>query len=373
VKLPDETVLRQRLYEELDPGEISPAPVAAVFRRSRTVRARRLALITSGVAVIAAAVSVLAVLAPGRTLPTPNGPAGGRVFASGTANGRVWRLAAVNLADPGYRCLPGIVVNGQDGDLLQPGFLPGLTLGDVAFLAVYPGRPSIGFAFLQLRPGVSSVTAHLGDRTRLGLRPVTVTVCGQQFRLAGFEYPRQGVTRITARSAQGRPISYTPLADYFNPASPLQTGTWVNVQGAAGNVAAGEIGSGTIGGTPWRMKVTLGPDGECFTSQIGPAGPGFAASICVTVGAPPKGASLTPLPYGAAVIWYAGTANSRTTYLLAHLSNGTTSRLVPAVVGGRKYFVLAVADRVKLTRLTLYDTHRHVLADITSIPRISIK
>ena len=84
-----------------------------------------------GVAVIAAAVGVLAV-SPGTTLHAPNGPAGGGVFASGTANGRVWRLAAVNLADPGYRCLPGVVVTGQNSDLLRPGFLPGLPLGNVA-------------------------------------------------------------------------------------------------------------------------------------------------------------------------------------------------------------------------------------------------
>ena len=195
-----------------------------------------------GVAVIAAAVGVLAV-SPGTTLHAPNGPAGGGVFASGTANGRVWRLAAVNPADPGYRCLPGLVVTGQNSDLLQPGFLPGLPLGNVAFLAVHPAGRASGFAFLQLRPGVSRVTADLGDGTRLRLRPVTV--CGQRFRLARFRYPRQGVTRITARSAQGRPIGYTPLADYFSPASPLQTGTWINEQAAASNVASGQIGSAT--------------------------------------------------------------------------------------------------------------------------------
>jgi hypothetical protein len=372
VKLPDEAALRRRLHEEIDLAEISPAPVEAVFRRYRAVRARRLAVITSGVAVIAAAVGVLAV-GPGRTLHAPNEPAGGGVFASGTANGRVWRLAAVNLADPGYRCLPGVVVNGQNGDLLQPGFLPGLALGNVAFLAVYPGRPGIGFAFLQLRPGVSRVTADLGDGTRLRLRPVTVTLCGQRFRLAGFRYPRQGVTRITARSVQGRPIGYTPLADYFNPASPLQTGTWINEQAAASNVASGQIGSGNVGGMSWRMKVTLGPDGECFSSQLGPAGAVGGASICAPVDAPPQGASLTPLPFAtpaSTVIWYPGTVNARTAHLLAHLSNGTTRRLVPAVVGGRKYFVLAVAEGVKLTRLTLYDIHRHVLADITFFPRV---
>jgi hypothetical protein len=384
VKLTDEAALRRRLHEEIELAEVGPAPVEAVFRHRRAARARRLAVITSGVAVIAAALGVLAVRtpggpggappgpsgrpSPGTTLHTPNGTAGGGVFASDTANGRRWRLAAVNLADPGYRCLPGVVLNGQNGDLLQPGFLPGLALGYAAFLAVSPGRPGIGFAFLQLRPGVSRVTADLGDGTRLGLRPITVTVCSQQFRLAGFEYPRQGVTRITARSAQGRQIGYTPLADIFNPASPLQAGTWVNDLGATANVASGEIGSGTIGGRSWGMKVTLGPNGECFDSTGAVGG----SSICTPVSAPPKGASLN-LPFAmpaGAVILYPGTVSARTAYLLAHLSNGTTRRLVPAVVAGRKYFVFAVADRVKPTRLTLYDTHRRVLEDITSFPRV---
>jgi DNA-binding NarL/FixJ family response regulator len=60
----------------------------------------------------------------------------------------------------------------------------------------------------------------------------------------------------------------------------------------------------------------------------------------------------------------------RTAYLQAHLSNGATRRLAPAVVGGRKYAALAVAKGVKLARPTLYDTRRHVLADITSFPPV---
>ncbi len=386
----DEAALRRRLHEEIDLSEIGPAPVEAVFRRYRTIRARQWAAITSGAAVIAVAAGVLAVGGPGQpgvvtpgssARPNPGSTltasARGGVFASGTANGRRWRLAAVNLANPGYRCLPGVVVNGQNGDLLQPGILPGL--GNVAFLAVNPGRPGIGFAFLRLRPGVSDLIASLGDGTRLRLRPVTVTVCGQRFRLAGFDYqyPRQGVTQIAARSAQGRPIGYTPLADYFSPASPYQDGTWINLQAATGNVASGEIGSGTIGGTSWRMQVTLGPDGECFASYVpaasyvGPAsaGGGASASLCTPVGASPKGASLSPFPMPAGTqAWY-GTVNARTAYLRAHLSNGRTTPLVPAVVGGRKYIALAVSEGVKLTRLILYDTHGHVLADLTSFPR----
>ena len=73
------------------------------------------------------------------------------------------------------------------------------------------------------------------------------------------------------------------------------------------------------------------------------------------------------MPAGALI--YAGTVNARTAYLRAHLSNGRTTPLVPAVVGGRKYIVVAVGKGVKLTRLILYDTHQHVLADITSFPR----
>lgn len=378
MKLTDEAALRRRLHEEIDRAEVRPAPVEAVFRRYRTVRARRLSAVVTGAAVIAAAIGVL-VAHPPASPPgfgtTPSGPGHGGVFASGTVNGKVWRLAAVNLADPGYRCLPGVVLDGQNGDLLQPGFLPGQALGDAAFWAATPGRPGIGFAFLLLRPGVSAVTADLGDGTRRHLRPVVLRVCGQRFRLAGFEYPRQGVRRIVARSAQGRPIGYTPLADYFNPASSFQDGTWINVQGAAGNVASGEIGSGSIGGTSWGMKVTLGPAGECFGSQLGPGGAATGSSVCQPVSVPSKGVSLTPIPLpmpAGAVIWicYPGTVNAGTVYLLAHLSNGMTRRLVPAVVGGRKYFVLAVAKGVKLTRLTLYDTHRRVLANLKSFPPV---
>jgi hypothetical protein len=325
--------------------------------------------------VLAAAVAVLVIRAPAGPAGQPQGPGSSPhagVFAAGTANGRRWSLAAVNLADPGYRCLPGVVIDGQNGDLLQPGFLPGLPLGNAGFLAVNPGRPAAGFAFVWLRPGVTSVAASLGDGTRLALRPVTVSVCGQHFRLAGLRWPRQGVTRIAARSAQGHRISYTPPTDIFTPDSPFQDGLWVNAQAATGNAAAGEIGSGRIGGTPWRMDVTLGTEGECFTANEGQPSAAGSASICAPVSPPPRGAALTSVPYarpGGVLVWFMGTVNARTAYLRAHLSDGQVTRLVPTVVGGRKYIAVGVRDGVRLTRLTLYGAHGQVLADVTSLPR----
>jgi len=68
--------------------------------------------------------------------------------------------------------------------------------------------------------------------------------------------------------------------------------------GSGRQVASGQIGSGSIGGTSWRMKVTLGPEGVCFGSDT--------PSVCAPVGAPSKGASLAPIPFPippGAVIW----------------------------------------------------------------------
>ena len=267
-----------------------------------------------GVAVIAAAVGVLAV-SPGTTLHAPNGRPVGvsshpapRTAGCGGWPRSTWPTPATGACRGSLS--PGRIVTccglASCRDCLWA--------TSRSWRSTPAGRAS-GFAFLQLRPGVSRVTADLGDGTRLRLRPVTVTVCGQRFRLARFRYPRQGVTRITARSAQGRPIGYTPLTDYFNPASPLQTGTWINEQAAASNVASGQIGSGNVGGMSWRMKVTLGPDGECFRSQLGPVGAVGGASICAPVHAPRRAPPSPPLPFATpagAVIWYPGTVNART-------------------------------------------------------------
>ena len=366
----EEAALRRQLHAEVDVADPGPAPVEAVFRRSRTLRVRRVFAVVAGTAVIAAAAGV--VVTAGRQAPSVPGQGGG-VFASGTANGKPWRLAAVNLADPGYRCLPGVLVNGRSGDLLQRGFMPGFGLGSIAFLALNSGRPGVGFAFIQLRPGVRDVRAFLGDGTRLRLHPVTMTLCNQQFRLAGFEYPRQGVKRMVARSSDGRTLSYAPMADYFDPASPFQTGTWINVAAATGDAASGEIGSGRVGGMPWHMRVTLGPAGECYTSAVGPNSQRGSASVCGPVGPAPVRASLIVLPYAtptSVLFWYAGTVSAQTAQARAQLSDGSTITVVPSVVGGRTYLALATRDQVRLTRLVLYDSQRRVLATVTSFPKI---
>jgi len=375
VKLTDEEDLRRRLHAEADRAEVGPAPVEAVFRRSRATRTRQLAALGSAAVVLAAAATVLIVRAHAGPAGRPPGlasPGGSRIFAAGAANGSKWSLAVANLADTSPWCLPGVVLDGQNGDVLQPGFVKGMALGNAAFLAVSPGRPAAGFAFLRPRPGVTGVVASLGDGTRLALRPVTVSVCGQSFRLAGFRWPRQGVTRITARSPQGHRISYTPPAGIFDPASPFQAGLWVNVEGATGYAADGTIGFGRTGGTPWKMDVTLGPEGECFTAHLGTPGDVGSASICAPVSAPPRDAALTSVPFArpaGTLVWFMGTVSGRTATVRADLSSGQATRIVPTLIGGRKYIAVGVREGVRLTRLTLYGADGRVLAVVTSLPR----
>ena len=124
MNLTDDQLLRQRLHEEFGALEISPAPVLRVTGRGRGVRARRRVL-AAGLVVLA----VLGVVAAGRlsktatgstvTLNAPNPAAPGGVFASGTADGKRWTLAVRNIAAAGsHRCVPAVMFNGRDGDVL---------------------------------------------------------------------------------------------------------------------------------------------------------------------------------------------------------------------------------------------------------------
>jgi hypothetical protein len=372
VNVSDEADLSRRLSEEIDLPDFGPAPVDAVFRGSRVIARRRLA----GIACAAAALAVVAGVLAARTGAGHGGgpgsgttisPAGG-MFASGSIGGHRWRLAVANLADPGRACLPGVVLNSGNGDLLQPGFVRNFALGNVGFLEPNPGRPGPGWAFVWLRPGVHDVAAVFSGGRRQPLRVVTVAACGQRFRLAGLGFPHS-VLRITALSAQGRRTSYAPPPDLFNPASGLQDGQWFNIEGATSPAVSGIVAAGRTHGIAWQVRVTLGPNGECFGVEIPPSS--RSASICSTIGEPPRVSSLMPVPYAVGsrrlLIWYPGVVNARTAYAVARLSDGTTRRLVPAIVGGRTYLALGTDGRATLVRLTLYDSHGHMLGSATAV------
>jgi hypothetical protein len=80
-------------------------------------------------------------------------------FAGGTADGRQWELVAENIADPGFRCVPAVSINGNDADPLfaDPDPQEQSPVGDPAFVTV-GSRPIAGltglpgYGYLQFWP-----------------------------------------------------------------------------------------------------------------------------------------------------------------------------------------------------------------------------
>jgi hypothetical protein len=391
----DERILRRRLHEELGAVEPPPAPVDAVTRRGRSIRARRRSTVVAASATLAAALAI-AMSLPGASRPQPVAPtrhkvtlnvpdprAPGGVFASGTANGRPWRLAVQNIAGPRPSCLPAVMLNGHDGNPIFGRPRAHSPVPNAAFLPDVPGEPGIGFFFAQVGPVVTTLSALLKDGTRLAAHPVTVPRCGQQLRLVGFAYPASGLKAISVylddryvRLSDQPVFVYRPPSAIFSPRSYLPgvtpAGIWVGITGTHGVAASGVIASGKADSRSWRLSMTLGPAGQCYTGSATGGGPPDQAEECVPIEPFPDGVDLTSVPFPAApqLAGYAGLVSPRTAYLMASLSDGTIRRLVPVDIGGRKYFGLAIGHGTTLVGLTVHDAAGHPFGIATSVSAV---
>jgi hypothetical protein len=393
VNIADEQVLRQKLREEIGRADAGPPPVDAAIRRGKAIRVRRRVITAAAAPVLAAVVAVWALASggpgkpgpvvgsgPGVTLNAPDPGAPGGVFASGTADGQPWTLAAANIAGTAPWCLPAVMLGGHTGDVLFGATGGGPAISNPAFLTDIPGRPGIGVAFVQLKPEVTKIVAALPGGS-VSQRPVTLTLCGQRFHLAGFAFgnARRGIKSITAYSALGQEETLDlPPATFTAgtlPSGTFSAGVWDNLDTSpADNQASSAdtpIGAGRVDGISWTIKTGLGLFGQCYTGAAVAGSDSGQARECLPVEAPPRGIALAWVPFPAttaAITGYAGLVSPRTAYLVASLSSGATRRLAPDSLGGRKYISLAVGRGSRLVRLTLYDAVGHPFATTTSIP-----
>jgi hypothetical protein len=397
----DEQALSRRLHQELDALPAPAAPVGAVIRRGAAQRARRWAATASGLAAAAAVAAAVPLLA-GHAQPAahlrhdvrashavPSGTTGstgqpaapvltGSTFAAGTASGRPWQLSVRNIADPGARCLPAILLNATDGYLPPAGAGVAGGIASLAFLLSPPGQPTIGYAALRVPPDVTRLTVGLRDGRTLALRPVPVQACGRRLPLAGFSYPRSGVATITAYAGAQVLARVTPPASLFTgagsyaaPGTPgsagstlrLVPGVWQQLWRSQGAVASGVVASGRLGGTRWRISVQLGAAGDCFLGATFDGHAATQATYCMPISVPPAGPGTLQRflieQHGASgsagLTGYAGLVSPRTAYLVARLSDGRPLRIRPAQVGGRQYVALALPAGLTLTEVTGYD------------------
>jgi hypothetical protein len=378
-------------------GEDSGTSRWSQLRRRRSVWVTAGALGLAGV--VAAAIVVrpapaaepsLAPHAPPLPVTVPvSGVAGADgVFARGTADGHAWQLAVQDIADPGYRCIPAITVNGNDADPVYP------AAGNGADVTLGPAAPGIGFAFVQVPDGIARLAA---DGQRLPV--VTATACGLRYRLTGFAYRLTSPPQITAVGGhpgwpKRRPATSSavpgsavpidaipawpdglelPLISEPSTAVPQPDGMWNNVGPTSADNARGDIASGKS----WSVTLAFSVTGDCYEFSSGdatgipqvsvcgpistPDGPETILALPLSLSFPPAG---HPVPTG-----YAVRVSPATAHLRATLSDGSAQLVTPRVVDGRRYAAFSVGSSLRLKRLTWLDAAGRAFASTTALPR----
>jgi hypothetical protein len=389
VNVTDDQRLRQRLREEFGALEISPPPVLRVTSRGQGMRTRRRTLAIGGLA-LAVAGGVLSVHVTGGqkaaappavrvSVPDPAAPGG--VFASGTADGKPWKLAVRNIATaaPGTPwCLPAVMFNGRYGNVLYPVTNGAQAFGNPAYLADIPGFPGVGAIFTQVKPNVTKVIATLPGGRSLTVRPVRVSGCGgERFLLAGFAFGNaQGVpTMLTVEGA-----GFAEALGLAHPGvfGPTARGVWANTDKNRADIASSRgaqpIGTGTLAGMTWHVRTALGLFGQCYTATLrGPGGGrGQSADQCVPVAAPPHVVALDPVSIPGAATQlhgYAGLVNPGTARVVVSISNGASLTIRPVRWTGRAYIAFAVPPGCRVDLLVLYDAGGHLFATTTTLSR----
>jgi hypothetical protein len=365
--------LRRAMQDTLQAVPASHLPLEAIIRRGQVIRLRRAGAAVGAFALAGiVALSSLALHASQPPTVPPAAPAitagPDGVFARGTADGHPWRLAVQNIADPGYRCLPAITINGTDADQVYPA--PGNAAG------VALGRAQgTEFAFIQLPAGIGGVIIN-GQRT---VPAVAVTACGYRYRLVGFSFSLAGELRVTlAKPYPGWPTDVFVPTVYAPPAAQAASaqpgGVWINTYAAPGEAAVATVASGRLpGGHTWIIKLQFAPGGDCYefygSGSLGSAQMGYCGPVSTPDG--PETIMALPLGFtdGTAATGYAVQVSPGTDLLRATLSNGSTEAATPIVVAGRKYAAFIVPNPLRLTKLTWLDAAGRVIASTTAVPR----
>lgn len=378
----DERDLHERLDRALETIVPRQAPVDDTIRRGATIRRRRrragAAAATVACAGLVAGLVVLASARPSETTSSSASQASGRpavttpgpnasfgVIASGSVDGKSWRLDAR---------APGTHGTSQDQEIVG---VSGPAFGDAGMYETVPvlRAPSavpVSFSGISsteaqaqygaVRGDVSYVKVRLSDGSALTVRPVNLF----GVRVVGFLVPAsQKITEAIAYSKGGGQIAAAvPFNDpggmaYFGNWQPDQ---WVGQQGSH------PIGSGTVtlpepmGRTPWSAMAYTGPWGVCVKgsfSRISQVG-------CVTDTTLPG----TRLLFSTIGAWQVncGIAAPAVTRIVVHRPDGSTVTVRPVAAGGHKFFAFQTGRGPHALSWTAYDGSGAVVAVGAGVP-----
>jgi hypothetical protein len=338
--------LRESLDEALRAVNPGDPPVEEAIRRGKAIRMRRRVGVTAAVAALAvlAGVGYPALAhqqaAPAPVTPShkhvsvtvvppkPGAPAG--TIATGTINGQAWQVYTDNPQTngaPGQQCVgasgPALGATGSSPVCFSP-TPPGST-DPVAF----EGASVDGYAQTsvgQVGADVSYVLVRLSDDSTLKLIPVKVY--GTRW-VAFASPPSLAVASATAYLSDGRYLTAIP----FNAPDGIPVFVmWLSPGQPVPARVTKRIASGSADGAAWAVQVDAGPWGACFVDT----GSQARQMGCAGDGAPP-GTQMFVLPGDSPGV-VAGWAATGVRYLTVTMTDGSTLRVTPVLVGGQRYF-----------------------------------
>jgi hypothetical protein len=355
VRIDDEHNLSERLDSAIETITPRPAPVDRAVRRGKTIRVRRRVAAAVGAAAGVAAIVAIGVItvpsldhgaspapAPASghytvTVQPPGSHSPAGLIASGTVNGKAWRIG---VDQPGTH---GAGRGRQDVYASGPAFTyaSGSAGGTSALSGTGPalradtdpvafdggGSAPTTSLYGAVRADVSYVKVTLGNGTVVTLRPVTV----YGVRAVGLAYPANAVIdAVTAYSRHGEIATAIP---FDGPDATPYFGIWLKPGQHGSARASGQIGSGTVLGTAWSSAAYLGPWGVCIVDT----GTEVGGSVCAP-GVAHLGTAILNTEGDDAPGVDVGVTSPSVVRIVVHRADGSTIQARPVTIGDQKFF-----------------------------------
>lgn len=366
----DEDIIAEQLGTDVGRVEPGYAPVDAVIRQGKAIKAKRRAMVGSGLAVAVALGVGLPLALSGHHTGVPSARAGHQVTVdspykddkgvtvfSGSIDGHAWN-APVELGGP----------DGKSACIMSFGnCASGFPVAtDPAALSASSGTGQPDQYTVDFRADVKRVEIDLQNGQTLLLDPMPVG----DHRVALFELPRGlHVSRITAYGADGKEVGFA--IPFQQPGGASVAVTW-DAPGAtpALSEASAQIASGVTPGMTgeerWSVTAYVGPYGQCVVQSASQSG---AVSRCVNRDAkPPKSLSFTHVKANGMPYWLQSEIDTSVDRLDVAYSDGSTKHLTPTRVAGHAFVGLVVPVGLEVESVTTFDSSGRQLGVNTGDP-----
>ncbi|MFI0898469.1 hypothetical protein [Streptomyces sp. NPDC020983] len=371
----DEDLIAEQLGADIGRVEPGYAPVDAVIRHGKAIKARRRAMVGSALAVAVVLGTALPLALSGHqdgapsatathrvTVDAPHKDGTGAAVFSGSIDGHAWNapVEVLHQGGPGGRsaCIMsfGNCVSGP----------PVATDPAAVSASSGPGQPDQ--YTVDFRADVKRVEIGLQNGQTLTLDPLPVS----DHRIALFELPSGlHIRRITAYGADGKEVGFA--IPFQQPGGASIAVTW-DAPGAkpalsetSAQIASG-VTPGSAGEEKWSVTAYVGPYGQCVVRS---ASQGGAVSQCVNRDAkPPVSLPFTRVKAKGTPYWLQSEIDTSVDHLDVAYSDGTTRHLTPTRVAGHAFVGIVVPVGLEVESVSTFDSSGRQLGVYTgdSVP-----